>query len=261
MKRWLKALLHLVVRPRARDGLSAVNTLPATGPQVAAAELIFQEILDSPGQHVSWALDFMTDNYYVFEANYHQLKEYLSGQKAPQALFGDLSTAANEVTRLLHNFLASATSLGDLTSTVVNGAFGSTPIRQLFHQRDARILKDDPLASFMRGLRNYMVHYRLPFPALDLGKRPEAATSRFALPELGFGLHRDELLRWPDWHKNAASYLHQSQTIIPIESVCDEYYDRTSAFHSWLHLAIREEFAAELTELDRLERQYDELMR
>lgn len=95
----------------------------------------------------------------------------------------------NEISRLLHNFLASAKTLIDHTRIFIDKNYKETKIFQLYTEKVKIAFKNDGLSKFIQDLRNFILHRGLPYTGLSL--TPDLETTVF--------LDRDLMLDWDKW--------------------------------------------------------------
>ena len=170
---------------------------------MSLARELDDEIRKSDGYRVILQLELLSLNFYVFDTNYKQWKEYASSLKNTHKNFFKLwdpnnrresNLALSELTRLLLNFLGSATSLVAVTRNSVPIWYKDTEFADEYLAKKNQIKSDDE-AMFIEGLRNYAQHDRLPFVtgqfAVNIRERNIATT---------FILDRDVLLQG-EWKK------------------------------------------------------------
>ncbi len=107
----------------------------------------------------------------------------------------------DELDRRLHNQVASVGSLIDHTRNLMR-YFDDVPfLVDKFNERNQRV-REMPQASFLRDLRNYLVHYgAVPgVQTLDLGPLPESTG-------YSFKLSAPKLLEWEKWSAPTRAYL------------------------------------------------------
>jgi hypothetical protein len=218
-----------------------------------------ERVRNSIGFEIEWLLEFMSMNFYVFEANYHDLDVYLEKMTHPREWFTDILPIIKEVLRLFHNYLASAKTLIDLTRAAVQAHLVNAVVRHEYDRRVTVLFGNDPLSGFLQDLRNFLLHRQLPLvmPKPQLGVDTDGEILSFSM---ALAIRRDQLLGWNNWSARSREYLSHCDEEIELGPLVDGYYSAVSSFHSWLHLAIREEFEDELQQLAEMQDELHALM-
>jgi len=107
-----------------------------------------------------------------------------------------------QLTRHLHNYLASAASLVEHVRRLMRGR--ADPIAEEFRRRKEMMLQN-PEVWFVVGLRNYTAHRKLPFFAHTLSMTNVNKSDQKMESEVE--LNVAELLEWDDWPPAARAYL------------------------------------------------------
>lgn len=206
------------------------------------AQKLQQEIVSSAGYKAMMQLELLALNFYVFDANYKQWKNYVASLKSPHNFMQlwdheskeETNFVLAELTRLLLNFLASATSLVAVTRNSVPVWYKGTEFAQEYEEMKDKV-KSTNEAKFIEGLRNYAQHDRLPF-----------VTSQYSIDmkekniEMQFILNRDVLLRG-DWKKEKGKeFLSKGEKEVSIEQIVDRYYMGILGPHQWIFGRIQE---------------------
>jgi hypothetical protein len=105
-----------------------------------------------------------------------------------------------ELDRRLHNQLASTVTLIDHTRRLISYYESDAPdLAAEYEARNARVRGTNE-AAFLRGLRNYLLHYSVPVMIQALTFGPGA-------PRHDIKLSAARLLEWPEWKAVARAYL------------------------------------------------------
>ena len=155
----------------------------------------------------------------------------------------------NEISRLLHNFLASAKTLIDHTRIFVNKYYSGTKIFQLYTNKLKNEFADDGLSKFIQDLRNFILHRGLPYTGLIL--KPDLETTVY--------LDRDLMLDWDKWTALSRNYLSSQPERIRIYDFVDVYIHKVDAFNHWLNREIKDYHEKDLEELGLLRKRYREI--
>lgn len=215
------------------------------------------ELESHPSFHVVERMRGLGYSLEVFNGNFAQLKQVLDavyGSNAHELIsqrhsykFGIL---LREITRLLHNFVASALSLIDHTRIVKNEVYGD---KRKFPDYEERIKLDfveNPLARFVVKLRQYCQHYQMPLlggvVSFDAnGVRAEVQLSKA------------EMLKFDGWDSKARSYLKSLPDDFDLRVIITEYHRLVNEFYVWMFNRHNEIYKTEMDKLRLLQKKID----
>lgn len=175
---------------------------------------------------------------YTFEKNYlelHKLIE-LHAQDDTQLNLGNFLNREPrhrflaEVTRLLHNFLASAKSLVDHTRNFIRTAYDSRKeVVEEYQEKVQLHLRNRPVCKFTQDLRSFLTHINMPFiESVDHG--PNASGKyQFTLE-----LNTDKMKHSERWSSEAKEYIKMHGPSIDLGIYVTEYYQIIHQFYLWL---------------------------
>ena len=127
-----------------------------------------QKILDSEGAKCIARKKYHNTTVGIFLKNYKELSEailHFENYKNSLELFDQNKPEGrekyyNEITRLLHNFLASAKTLIEHTRIFLKKYYLNTKICERYKEKVKKEFEDDELSRFIQDLRNYILHRR-----------------------------------------------------------------------------------------------------
>lgn len=226
------------------------------------AQKLQEEIMLSVGYKAMMQLELLSLNFHVFDANYRQWNGYIASLNNPR-IFMQLwdyksRTESNlvlaEITRLLLNFLGSATSLVAATRNSVPIWYKGTEFAQEYQAMVDRISSTDD-AKFIEGLRNYAQHDRLPFvkEGYDINMQDKSIAMHFVLD-------RDVLLQG-EWKKKGKEFLLRSGKEIEIRNIIDDYHSKILEFHQWIFTSIQEINSQEIQVTSKKQEELKELLK
>lgn len=225
----------------------------------------FQRILASPGMMFLNQLHTRSFSLNIFQMNALELMEATRKVRDPdQGLFlmsQDNKEAGQqahrELSRHVHNFVASAKTLVDHTRVFVEEHYADTPVLSSYRDQITSTFANDPVSKFVHDLRNYMLHKGLPnsHMFMFIEKGPENS-ERGAELTTGIRLDTASLLEWSSWTAPAKQYIEQAGKYINIHQFAEEYLVRVNRFHSWLEAILHEHHAADLAHLAKLQEVY-----
>ena len=155
----------------------------------------------------------------------------------------------NEVSRLLHNFLASAKTLIEHTRILINKCYKGTRIFEIYSNKVKTEFADDGLSKFIQDLRNFILHRGLPYTGLFL--KADLETMVY--------LDRDSMLHWDNWTALSRIYLESQPVNIRIYDLIDEYVQKVDDFNHLLNREIKKYHEKDLKELELLRERYYEI--
>src|SRR5262245_57179046 len=109
----------------------------------------------------------------------------------------------------LHNYLASAAALVDHSRRLVDKYAGSDFAMDYERRKNAVI--SQPVADFIRCLRNYMLHYQLPFVGHTV-EFDETGTC------VTFELSTATLREFDNWTRQSPSYIEQAGDAVDLRA-------------------------------------------
>ncbi|MGE5417456.1 MAG: hypothetical protein ACM3UZ_12035 [Acidobacteriota bacterium] len=131
-----------------------------------------------------------------------------------------------EVIRLLHNFLAASASLVDHTRILAKDLYSNSPFWNEYNATVKATFAESPISNFVKDLRNYFLHTKIPVISATLVPIDEQMDSYI-------NLHLDELRNWDGWKKKSKEYLASQPSKIRLEVVCDDYWSIVESLYKW----------------------------
>ncbi|WKZ37961.1 MAG: hypothetical protein QY332_08460 [Anaerolineales bacterium] len=226
-----------------------------------------EKVYSSLAYKIYGRLELLSVNFFVFSRNYHELKRLLHLTKSTKMILrlwdlknrNELSAVTKDITRLLHNYLAAAKTLVDHTRALVSEWYAESDFLSEYEAQVLSRFTENPISGFIEGLRNYSLHYSLPFTQASMkitssdGQKLDQVVSEFVL-------RRSILRYWSNWPAKARSYLDESEDEIPVESLADLYYQKILEFHVWIDKRLRKIHSDELVWLSQMNERIISLM-
>jgi hypothetical protein len=130
----------------------------------------------------------------------------------------------------LHNLVAAAVSLIDHTRPLIAFYEHEPAFRAEFERRNDAV-RLSPRASFVRALRNYLVHYGVAPLMQTMTLRP---TTSEDWDELRIKLSAQGLLRWEKWNQQQRAYLENFEDGPPLRDEFKAYVEDMRDVYNWL---------------------------
>ena len=130
-----------------------------------------QQVLDMPGASARNAMLDTIRLMRIVARNGAEVLSFLERANEPEAIMkvwnvderdDAFEDFLNETERLLFNFLAAVAARVDSYRYLVNRGFFTGDLLSAYNDRVRRGFRDNPLHHWLIGLRNYMLHHRLP---------------------------------------------------------------------------------------------------
>lgn len=208
---------------------------------------------------IHFTVHMMQMNYLVFRRNYDELVRLQKAFDQPM-IFRELALQTDkgeeiaqdtiiEFARLLHNFLASARMLVDVTRRWVRQQFGESEFLDTYQEEISRRFQKNVQAQFLEDLRNFALHRSLPLSMPEL--RMQKVSETRLKSSLGIVLLKDHLLEWDRWSELARIQIDMALGgEVDILSVCKQYFSNVTEFTQWLFWQVRELFDDEVDRIN-----------
>lgn len=218
------------------------------------------------GRRIHLKIQALNSSYHVFAGNYHNLAVTLdrfgrlenSMELWAEDNRDELDQFMDEVTRLLHNFLAGAKTLVDHTRVFKNEMYKGKNFEKVYQEKLERDLSDSPIVSFVQDLRNYVLHKQLPITSAEFSfKGGKGDTIKDY--DSTIKLNVDRLREWDGWKRKSRVYLDALDDKVKIKEVAEQYEVAIRSFYQWFGEQQTRLHRVEFDELSRLETQYKQV--
>lgn len=169
-------------------------------------------------------IETLNESVQLHKSNYDELSKFFENYN--RTTRENIKNITIETKRLIHNYLSSAVSLIDHTRGC---------IKNLHQENDpseyqTRMIGsfDNKLCAFVKELRHYMQHYKLPL--ISYQKNAFSIRQHASLV-----ISKDELLKFSGWKKNAKSYINEYLGNIDLRVILKEYQLIVDEFYTWLN--------------------------
>jgi hypothetical protein len=229
----------------------------------SAAELL-RQITASPGQGYLNRAHQRSFSLNVFQMNAVELVEAAQRVKDPEQGMAFMMEknreagrqAHRELSRHVHNFVSSALTLVEHTRVFMRKHYAGTEVLAAYEKQVEATFLKSPIAQFVQGLRNYMLHRGLPNSSMFLNftSDPDAKNGS-GKAETGVRYDTASLLDWKDWKPLARAYLEQAGKYLDLHGFVEEYVALVNQFHGWLDTTLATHHQSDLQEFGLLQAQ------
>lgn len=209
-----------------------------------------EKIKTMPGWNVHWACVRFMQCFKIFFGNSAQLLEY--SQKPPRLdynLMPDITTRIQknaldcEATRLIHNYVASAKTLVDVSRRYSN-KYLNQDLKAIYKRKVSDTFANDTCTKIIHKLRNFILHVDMPSISNHINIFTGDSSYLSLLPK--------KLLEWNEWNNIEKRYLKslsQKNETIVVHEFFQEYSDKTKSISNFLLKAITDSNYEELSEI------------
>ncbi len=223
-----------------------------------------QQIRDSAGSGYLNRAHQRSFSLNVFQMNAVELMEATQRVKDPDhglALMMEKNHEAGrqahrELNRHVHNFASSALTLVEHTRVFMRRHYADTNLLAIYEKQVTATFAQSPVAQFVQGLRNYMLHRGLPNSSMFMKfETNPSATDGSGTAETGVHYDTVSLLDWDGWKPVARTYLEQAGEHLDLHEFAQEYLTLVNQFQGWLDASLAAHHQSDLQELDQFQAQ------
>jgi len=193
---------------------------------------------------------------FTLNRNYQELDSLIKGYEKDLSIWSidnraKLDLIQREFLRLLHNYLSSIFSLVGHTYAFRDDI--SNENIEKFILDEINRFKEDSSLVFLKDLRTYTQHYKLPFSTASLSFK--SVSQGRGISEQKLELNLDELSKWSKWTKKSKEFLETQDKKIDIKKVIDFYQKNITDLYKSIYDKIIKVYEKELEEYINLERE------
>lgn len=212
-----------------------------------------EKLMSLNGWLIGEKIERLEISIFIFGRNFEELMRSIESFKKPTSFIlldvrnrDELHEFFKEVTRLLHNYLASAMTLVDHTRILVRELYNEEKFAEFNEEYSSKIkvtFAENPLHQFIQGLRNYIVHKELPMVGAIINFNDINANLTVDMSVLSENF---------DWSKYAREFLKSKDNDEKLETLVTEYFKIVYEFHQWFYSRQLEIHAEEFKEANEL---------
>ena len=168
--------------------------------------------------------------------------------------------AHRELNRHVHNFVSSSLTLVEHTRVFMRKHYADTKLLEAYEKQVIATFAKSPVAQFIQGLRNYMLHKGLPDSSMYMNfEANPGATDGSGTFETGVHYDTASLLDWKDWKPAARNYLELAGEHLDVHEFALEYLTLVNQFHEWLNVTLEMHHHSDLQKLNQLQAQLNDI--
>lgn len=230
----------------------------------STAATLWQKITESAGSGYLKRAHERSFSLNVFHMNAVELMEAVQRVKNPDQGIAWMMEknreaglqAHRELSRHVHNFVSSALTLVEHTRVFMRKHYADTDLLETYEKQVTATFAQSPVAQFVQGLRNYMLHRGLPNSSMFMTFTANpGVTDGSGTMETGVRYATATLLDWDGWKPAARAYLQQVGEYLYLHEFTQNYLTLINQFHSWLDTALAVRHQLDIQEFDQLQAQ------
>lgn len=209
------------------------------------------------GTKIIGMLLHLATSQYTVNRNYQELSKAVAWYEGDLSIWdvknrAKLEAFRREFLRLTQNYLSSTYSLIKHTE-IFRDELHNLKLTEEYSLKLAE-LRNHICIKFVRELRNYSQHLRLPFTSATLSFSKTGQQNSTGKIERKIVLIKEELMKWDGWCKDSRKYLGLHKEI-DLKPVFAEYQGLIKDFYDWLYRRVGELYQRELEEFVKVERE------
>ena len=223
-------------------------------------ERLQKELVAMPEWDRVWSVREFQSTVWIFKTNAAETLTFLRNRALQDTKRDPLETSAfqdlqQELARLVHNFVAAASTLVD-HARVFFTDHGASDLFAAYDQEVDRRFRKGGLHNFVKGLRNFILHQR--FPAIT-SMRTWSSGSEEIL-HMHFW-QKSDFVKWSRWTPEARTFLERAADQINIQHVVSDYESLIGSFYDWVFDKLKEFHQNDERLVAEKQQQIDELVR
>lgn len=218
-----------------------------------------EKIHSTEGWRISQKIRIFSLSEYTFRKNTEELVSLLSEYENNTDLALSIADVDNrngfeafltEITRLLHNYLASAKTLVDHTRKFFQDEYQGTNFENDYNNKISYLFINSTTSKFIQDLRNYTLHRTLPLTGATLNFSRDAGFSH------KINLSKVSLLEWDKWTAKSLAYLNEQEDSMSLLKLVSEYTEIVTQFQIWFKEQQFNIHKESMEELNKLQTEY-----
>jgi hypothetical protein len=176
----------------------------------------------------------------IFRANFRDINLNLHRFGDPEYVFQVRETGrfveddvlfSTRLAQWLFNYLSSVASLVDHTRNTIRASGLDQDTRDAYDTRIHTLFRDSSQAAFLRQLRNYMLHYRLP---TTIARWDETGEGSSGISNSDVILELESMRDWDGWSSASNTFMQAEGSRTRLLPLVSRYADAVFALYRWL---------------------------
>lgn len=214
------------------------------------------------GTKIIRLIEHLATSQYTLNRNYHELMGLINSYESDWKIWAvenrpELEALQREFLRLLHNFLSSIFSLVEHTYAFRKDLDNSE--LDSFYNEKLKELRVNECIIFLKDLRIFTQHYKLPFVTAILSFKATNSKKGEGISEQKLILDKDNLLKWTRWSSTSKAFLDAQDKEIDVKKIIEEYQALIKNFYDQFYNKAAKLYEKEIMELFNLEKEMYEL--
>lgn len=188
------------------------------------------------------------ESLFILHTNYYELNYYFEDfKRTALKVFPKEHPTKNvniETKRLIHNYLSSVITIIDHSRVYINKLHPENSFEE-YQIKMKSTFVDVQMCSFVKELRQYMQHYKLPEISFQ---KNALSIKQYAL----ININKEELLKFSGWKKESKKYINSSGNSVDLRKVLKDYQSIVYVFYDWLLKRQKEIFEKEILKVEEL---------
>lgn len=217
---------------------------------------LFHQRQKLEGTKIFGLIRHLATSQYVLNGNYQELHNLIISYEQNSSILAvqnrlKLEAFHKEFLRLLHNYLASIFSLIEHTRKFCK-ELNNQELDENY-QVDLENLKTNNCIRFLKDLRTYTQHWKLPFVSATFSMKVANTGNRKATIQQKLILHKNDLLEWKGWSQESKKCMEIYEEKIDLKLIIDEYQELIASFHKRLRKKVVELYSKQIKEFFEIE--------
>ncbi len=210
---------------------------------------LFHRREKSEGTRIFGLVRHLATSHYVLNGNYKELHNLIMQYERDPYIWAienrpKLQACQKEFLRLLHNYLASVYSLIEHTRKFCK-ELNNQELEEDY-QTDLEKLIANNCVGFLKDLRTYTHHCRLPFVSATFSWKAQNGKKGKGIIRQKLILDKKDLLRWRSWSSKSKEYVEATEGEIDLKLTIGRYQGLIAAFYKCLYRRVIKSYSEQI---------------
>ncbi len=210
------------------------------------------------GTEIVGKIKHLATSQYALNINHNDLLSLINSYEADWKIWAlenrpKLEALQREFLRLLHNYLSSIFSLIEHTYAFRKDLNNLELDR--FYDEKLKELRVNESITFLKDLRTFTQHYKLPFVTARLSFTATNPARGEGISEQKLILDKNNLISWDRWCADSKTFLNKQEKEINIKILIKEYQKLIEDFYDLFYNKVATLYEKEIMELFNIEKE------